>query len=472
MLSVLQIADLHRSSSEPVSNTELVATIVREHDAAITEGMRPVDAIVVCGDLIQGCTLGAPKFAEELIKQYAVAEDLLRTLVKTLLRGDIGRLIVVPGNHDVCWNTARAAMVEATPAEHEDAFKLLMAAGSAFRWDWSGRKLYRIADAELYSARLNPYRAFFEKLYGASQPDRICEDAWLFSVGNVQFVGFQSCVGTDCFNHSALIQRESIAQAALALHSRPARLRVAVWHHNTEGPPNSVDYLDQGCIRQLVYRGFRLGLHGHQHYAATQPLYIHTDRDEMMAIVAAASLCAGKRDLPIGRYRGFNFIHIDEDDKRATVTSLAMDMESRVQPEYAFNGGSAKREVSWTRATTDSTTSSDATDAVLKAERARGEHRQKDVIDLLTPIFPRLIPYGRALLLEALLSENDFDHISRLYGNSFTAEEAPQIIMKAIDAKQIEAAEAYFAATSDMLSPDARSHFARRIGLLRQELGK
>jgi hypothetical protein len=466
MLPVLQISDLHRSPTDPITNAELVATVLQEHDHAVNRGMEPIRAIIVCGDLIQGCPLATPNFEEILRGQYAVAHDLLTQLTDILLDGNISRLIVVPGNHDVCWNTARSAMVEATEAEVKDAFNLLQIPGSNFRWDWKTLTLFKISDPVRYSNRLAPYRNFFRDLYGSRIPETVNGDAWLFPIENVLFVGFESCSGTDCFNHAGALTGESIGQVATAIRGRNARLRAAVWHHNIEGPPVVSDYLDGSYIRRLVYYGFRLGLHGHQHFAATSPLYIHTDRDEIMAVVSAGSLCAGRRDLPTGRQRGFNFLTIDEDQHHARVRSLAMDLEARVQPEYAFNGGSADREVRWTPAPEDTTLPDDVREATLEAERAKNEGRLDQAKETLVAHFSDLGVYGRSLLLQVLLEQKDLDDLLRMFGEQLNRTEIPAVIAALIDAGRAKDAASLVERYQNALTPDSRHFFQQRINLL------
>jgi len=429
--------------------------------------MPPVRAIAVCGDLVRGCQLGAHNFEQELRDQYAIAQDLLTRLTRDLLGGDKSRLIVVPGNHDVCWNTARSAMVEASSSEYDDIFNLLHSPATRFRWDWGTRKLFKITNVVHYGARLGEYRRFFEGLYGNALPEAVNGEAWLFPVDNILFVGFESCSSTDCFNRAAAIGADTIAQVATALRSRRARLRVAVWHHNIEGSPTTSDYLDQSCVRKLMYYGFRLGLHGHQHYAATAPVYIHTDRDQVMAVISAGSLCAGRRELPPGRNRGFNFLVIDEDQHSASVRSLAMDMEARVQPEYAFNGGSAERVVLWTPAPTETTAIGDARTAILEAEQAKHKGHPAQASAILLSHFSDLGVYGRSLLLEALLAQGALDEVLRLLGQQLGPEEAPKVISALIEACRPADAELLLDRYKEILVPDAISFFCQRIKLLK-----
>lgn len=465
MLSLLQIADLHRSPTDPVTNAQLIATIMHEHDLAVGAGMLPVGAIVVCGDLIQGCKLETPNFERELKLQYSVAQEFLTQLVHRLLNNDMSRLVVVPGNHDVCWNTVRPAMVEASEADQKESFTLLQQHGTPFRWDWTTRRLFRINDVARYNARLNAYHTFLSTLYGGVLPRNINGDAWLFPIDDIIFVGLESCIGTDCFSHAAAINADTIAQVAIALREHDARLRIAVWHHNIEGPPSASDYLDQSNIRQLVYHGFRLGLHGHQHYATTAPVRIYTDREEYMAVISAGSLCAGRHELPPGRNRGFNFVLIEEEQSRACVRSLAMDMEARVQPEYLFNGGSAEREVSWTPTVARG---HDIRKITLEAEHAKNENRSAAAIEMLVPHFEQLDVYGRSLLFELLLTQKKLDELLTFFEEQLSPTEVPRVVSSLIDANKTTEAERVVDRYQEEMLPAAVSFFREKIDILRR----
>lgn len=43
-------------------------------------------------------------------EQYRVAGEFLDHLTRRFLSGDRSRIIIIPGNHDVCWNTSFSAM--------------------------------------------------------------------------------------------------------------------------------------------------------------------------------------------------------------------------------------------------------------------------------------------------------------------------------------------------------------------------
>src|SRR5258708_170016 len=118
--SILHISDLHRSPTDPISNDELISALVSDRNRYVTEkpSIRAPDAIVVSGDIIQGVLLGTAEYETALAEQYATAETFLDELVKRFASNDRSRVVIIPGNHDVDWNTAFNAMAPVAAA-HE-----------------------------------------------------------------------------------------------------------------------------------------------------------------------------------------------------------------------------------------------------------------------------------------------------------------------------------------------------------------
>jgi hypothetical protein len=328
MFSILHITDLHRSKTDPISNPELLSALMSDRDRYVVENppIRAPDAIVVSGDLIQGVTLGATDSAAQLGAQYEVAHQFITDLTDRFLGGDRSKVIIVPGNHDIDWNAAFAAMAEVDPATGPLSLPgALYEQGSRYRWDWKSRRLYRIKDDAAYASRLDAFWSFFDRFYsgvtGMLSVSR-GSDANLYSLddGRIGVAAFNSCAGNDCFSFHGEIPREAVAQAYMDLKDRgPWRLRIAVWHHDVEGPPNRADYMDADIVRGMIGRGFRLGLYGHQHRLQVTPQHARLLDDETMAIASAGSLCAGRWELPTGALRGYSIIEISDDYSSARV---------------------------------------------------------------------------------------------------------------------------------------------------------
>lgn len=321
--SILHISDLHRSPRDPISNDELISALVRDRDRYIREetSVAAPQAIVVSGDIIHGVRLGTDNFASKIEAQYAVAEEFLDELVSRFVDGDRSRLVMVPGNHDVDWNTAYSALErvneDSVPSELRAE---LHAEDSLLRWDWKERSLYRIADPDLYRQRLGAFWRFFDRFYeGVSgvTAGQNSDDVRLFSLcdDRIGVAAYNSCHGNDCFAFHGMIRQGSIARSDLDLNDcgNAHDLRIAVWHHSIEGSPYRTDYMDRDVVRSMIGRGFRLGLHGHQHKAQATAQEIRLPDRERMAVVSAGSLCAGADDLPVGTHRQYNILEIAGD---------------------------------------------------------------------------------------------------------------------------------------------------------------
>jgi 3',5'-cyclic AMP phosphodiesterase CpdA len=161
--SILHISDLHRSPADPITNDELISALVGDRDRYLHENPKipSPEAIVVSGDLIQGVPLGTNDHEAKLAEQYAVAAEFIDELVQRFLGGDRSRVVIVPGNHDIDWNTALKAMEivdrKDMPA---NVHSLLNAENTDYRWDWKNLTLYRIRDAALYARRLGAFWHF------------------------------------------------------------------------------------------------------------------------------------------------------------------------------------------------------------------------------------------------------------------------------------------------------------------------
>lgn len=419
LFTILHISDLHRTPGENLSNAELISALVGDRNRYTREdpAIAPPEAIVVSGDIIQGVPLGTDEPAAALAAQYRVAYDFLVELADRFVDGDRSRVVIVPGNHDIDWAAARAAMEPVAEDAKVDLPKVLLEEDSLYRWDWRGRALYTISNPELYERRLDAFWTFFEEFYeGVPGLLQVGRDRAvnLFSLagGRIGVAAFNSCYGNDCFSFQGQIRRESVAQAHLEL-SDPKHgfeLLMAVWHHNVEGPPQRSDYMDIDIVRGMIGRGFRLGLFGHQHRPEAVPYQIHLAELETMAVTAAGSLCAGAKELPPGSHRGYNVIELADDLLSARVHVRQMDTVSNLftrSRRQAF-GGQSWMDIQWLppadllgRPVNARRASVDA--AIEAADRVRRDDASA-AIAILQPHRAELPDFGRRMLIEAALS--------------------------------------------------------------------
>ena len=258
MFCILHLSDIHRSSREPVDNNSLLAALVADCERYAVESP-PVpspQAIVVSGDLIQGVPLRNRAFARSLENQYTVAGELLSELCKRFLDGDRTRMVLTPGKHDVCWNTSYRAMERVPYADYPDnLYDELTVPDTPYRWSWTDRTLFRIADLEVYQQRMSYYWDFVESFYrDANLQEKIDRNRGfqLFELCDRRIIvaAFDSIYGNDCFALSGAICPDGVGRCSLALRdiARSYDLKIAVWHHCIQGPPIRSDYMDASHV--------------------------------------------------------------------------------------------------------------------------------------------------------------------------------------------------------------------------------
>lgn len=318
-LSILHISDLHRDPDNPICNKVLLDSLEndrRRYSGEETSKVRPPDLIIVSGDIIQGVRSDALDPEKKLREQYHEALDFLSKLTDRFVGSDRSRVVVVPGNHDVSAyhfeNSLRR--VDISPNSKKGMVTQLFSQGSLLRWSWSDFELYEIADQSLYAKRLAAFAEFYYAFYDGKRNYDLDPakqtDIFDFPALGLTIAGFSSCYNNDLFNRQGAIHPECIADVGdrLRHHSLKDRLRIAVWHHNTEGPPAHFDYMDSDLIQNLIDRGFSLGFHGHQH----RPQFLNTrfrhGIDRKITVISAGTLCGGAS---FRHGRAYNVVELD-----------------------------------------------------------------------------------------------------------------------------------------------------------------
>lgn len=416
--TILHLSDLHRSDIDPIGNDELLSTLLADRDRFVGEdpSIGDPDAIIVSGDLVQGVPLGTSDFAPAVAEQYGVAYEFLTRLADEFLAGDRSSLIVVPGNHDVCWNTALAAM-EPVDADHlPRGFSPASCGPTAdLRWRWDGLQAYRITDRVLYEQRLSGFVDLVQAFYADSPEVVHAEHFRMHSMlqGRIGIVAFNSCVGNDCFAFHGAILEEAVAQAHMMVRPLGHELLVAVWHHSISGEPSATDYMSVSTVQRMIGRGFRLGFHGHQHRAAAALQYIHLPEEERMAVISAGSLCAGPRELPTGINRQYNVVEIADDLSSARVHVREMSIATNFAParRNEFGGGSFV-DITWQLPNRAANANLERSNRLtLEAEAALSAGDLPGALSLLSQLPPPRSPYARRLQLDAMQQLEAWDDI-------------------------------------------------------------
>lgn len=457
MFTLLQLSDLHRSEMEPFSNEEIVSSLIA--DVARYSSENPAiskpDAIIISGDLVQGLPLGCASYPGGLSKQYEAAVDLMARLADTFLGGDRSKLVMIPGNHDVDFNQSFASMaVVNTRKENVKGLLFSNKPDNPHRWNWNQAKLYHIVNARAYEDRFRYYCEAFSKFYDGvalAYPVDPSDYTNLFELdgGQIVVAAFNSCSGNDCFNYIGDIPQSEVAKCHLRINQsgKQYALKMAVWHHDVSGPPRRNDYMDSAIVKLMIDRGFRLGLHGHQHKANASPEWVYTARRTSMVVVSAGSLCAGTFDIPRGVSREYNVIEIDQSYTKARIHVR----EAKVSNIFAAGrfidiGGESYVDVEWIPEESAllgaiGAAVEPAVARVARIEALIANGQAVNAVAELDADRHSLGQYGHMLLTKALSDAKDWPRLSRHLASPSSAEEVILLVTAMVKQKQWQPAK-------------------------------
>ena len=362
-------------------------------------------------------------------------------MADTFLDGDRRRLILVPGNHDVCWNTAFEAMDEIAigPAKQR-IWGQLSQPDSPYRWDWSSLKLYRVQDEPRYKRRTIAYWDFVQRFYtGATllHPINPTRGYQLFELddGRIVVAAFDSVHRNDCYSYVGALTPGAAGGSFLKIRElkRSPRLKVAVWHHSVQGPPTSADYMDVNEVHELAGHGFQLGLHGHQHIAAQSAYYVHRAEAQKIAVISAGSLCAGSRELPRGVNRQYNLMVINDDYRSARlhVREMVEGNHFAAKRSGAYVEGYVSIDWQPPLDLAGRPVDADAGDerrAVDLAEASFDRNDPAAALNILLTLKLKPGSYARQLAMRAAVEASDSEAIVRIAGIPTTSAEAVHLI--------------------------------------------
>lgn len=460
MPTLLHLSDLHRSKADPLDNDTLLASLLNDIDRFALTHERP-QALVVSGDLVQGVRLGEANFDHEMRQQYADAFDLIGRLCDALLQGDRSLVVIVPGNHDICWNTSVSSVEPVTNDRYPSVLKpALTARDGHLRWSWDEQRLYRVSDQEAYNRRLGAYWDALEKFYiGVDLPTPIdrTRGFHIFRLFDAAMVvaAFESTHRNDHLRFEAELATGVVSRCSLELRKLGlnASLLAAVWHHSIHGPPSREDYLNIETVTEMAGLGFQIGFHGHQHLAESTDLSVSIGGGSTMCVVSAGSLCAGWTDLPRGTNRQYNIIRFNDDLTSATlhIREMAEGNQFSAMKRGRFIDGEVP--LKWSPKLND-------VGHLVKPDQRRLSHLTIAVEEavrrrLATPATAELLAlkpspgtYPRKILLSALQAAGDWEVIRTNFWPTDYPDEALAVAEAAYQLKDLQCLDAVIASGS------------------------
>lgn len=295
-LYVLHLSDLHISESTDVASllTPLLLDLAEQ-------GCNQIDYLVLTGDITNRASRPEFERAFEFISSLLDAHSI-----------SAARTILVPGNHDVDWDTKVYEWQPKRSVTNSDLRP------GYFREEGSG---YLLQSRDIYNDRFKNYADFYETLRLAPfQLDPNLQfSVDTFGDDGVQFLSLNSSARIDEFfpERSGLLE-SAVANAIQEAHRQAPRgqrlMRIGVFHHPAAGDERMKD---DGFLSLLQRAGVGVCLHGHVHEERAD-LFSYLD-PRKIHLVGAGTFNAAAAHRPESTPRLYNLLRVAPESRRIRV---------------------------------------------------------------------------------------------------------------------------------------------------------
>jgi len=315
-LRILHLSDLHiGAGDDPLSLLQPLTADLQDKSEGL--GIERLDYLVISGDITHRASPQefekARQFVSALIEQFGLTAE---------------RCILVPGNHDLDWNTEvydwrKKRLVD----------KSVLVTG---RFQEAGEG-YLIRNEAKYPDRFRNFSDHFyhplvQKPYPLT-PEEQCLP-FLFGESRLQFLAMNSAWEIDEY----FKERSSISDSALSrgltranqdiararergeLSADAKVLRLAVWHHPITG---NEKIQGDAFMKRLLQADVRVCLHGHVHEDRAD-LVNHLHAERRIHVMGAGSFGAPTHDRPESVPRLFNLLEVRRDLRSLRVHTRCM----------------------------------------------------------------------------------------------------------------------------------------------------
>jgi GTPase SAR1 family protein/3',5'-cyclic AMP phosphodiesterase CpdA len=310
-LRVLHLSDLHvGGEDDPLSLFQPLAADLEDSQEGL--GVERLDYLVISGDITQRASPvefeKAHAFVSQVIERFGLTAE---------------RCIVVPGNHDLDWDTEAYTW---TKKRQVDVGRLkpgtFIEAGDG----------YNVRDDVKYPQRFKNFAQHFyhpltQKLYPLA-PQEQCIPS-LFSEHRLQFLAMNSAWEIDEYFRERSSIFEQALSRGLALAEQQRRevlgpqervLRLAVWHHPITG---NEKIQDTAFVERMLQADVRICMHGHVHEDRAD-LVNYLQPERKLYVVGAGSFGAPMHHRPESVPRLFNLLEVRRDLRRFRVHTRSL----------------------------------------------------------------------------------------------------------------------------------------------------
>ncbi len=439
--AILHISDLHRDRGNEVRTGWLLDSLERDFTQFSHQDPQiMIPALcVVSGDLVYGISPGTSDVEGELKRQYGQTKEFLVGLADQFFNGNRERIVILPGNHDVCFdNVIKSVQKIEIPTQQETKARLvaeLFAPNSQLRWSWQDLCFFKIINAEQYRDRFRYFATMYEGFYEGERTYPLAPEMQLdvFDFHDLDFcvIALNSCFNNDPFRRAGAFHPETITSACRGLRQahRSGWLAAAAWHHNLAGGPIQDDYLDLGFLQLFIDAGVSLAFHGHQHLPdCIEERYRLSPDTRKMTIISASTLCAAPSRLKPGVPRSYNIVELDTDEWHGRVHQRQMvNMQFSLPvwgPGHFIDTNSSFHDFELCKPIVSRPSQLDEQLVLERADRLLGFRKWAEVLDVLAEI--KKVPMARPLLRKAL---QELDDTRRTITTLWPPESEAEVVM-------------------------------------------
>jgi predicted phosphodiesterase len=296
----LHLSDIHLETKSQARKYRMQL----ETDLLKELNVKRLEYIVISGDIANHSTE----------KEYKAAFELVNGLVKRFGL-DAGRVVIVPGNHDLNWDISEDAypfvLKRKLPAVLDE--QLSIPAGDVGAL---------VRDDSLYQKRFDLFSThFYKKVYsGKDYPLDYAEQSMILErpEDKMLFLALNSCWQIDHhFQQRAGINMDAMTRAFERLQDGKYDnwLKIAVWHH----PVTGKDMMNDEFLQLLSVHKFQICMHGHIH-EAIEDFHKYDDLRGVHIIGAGTFGAPAKEQVP-GIPLQYNLLTFDPDERTITVNT-------------------------------------------------------------------------------------------------------------------------------------------------------
>lgn len=324
-MRILHFSDLHFGTEKNAQNWYSQVA----EDLKFDLDCHHLDALIISGDIANKC---APD-------EYKAAERFLGDLCGEFGLGS-DQIIIVPGNHDLSWTTAKSAY---RPVRRED-YKGPLDENCAI----CGDEFVEVLDEELYKRRFQDFSTFYQNIKSEPYPLEYDEQGIIYHIQeqNLLILGLNSAWQVDHHYISrACIHPDAVSNALTRIRQNPEIygncFKFAVWHHPLASSGED-RITDLGFMQRLSQAGFCIAFHGHIHKSETGLYcYDHSSDGRKINIIFAGTFGAPVREWVPGYPLQYNLLKL-EDSELTVETRYRRELNGSWKPDAIWTQGPGK----------------------------------------------------------------------------------------------------------------------------------